>query len=146
MFDVEVVGNVIDLRDGSGLIERCPDCGRVVQNGQCRSHGTVEGVDDLRTKAILDDGTGTVTVVLDEDLTERVYGGDIEAAREHARDAMDREVVADAIAETVVGREFRARGTLSVDEYGANLDATAFERTGDDPADRARALLSEVAP
>jgi replication factor A1 len=146
MFDVAVVGNVIELRDGSGLIERCPDCGRVVQNGQCRSHGAVEGVDDLRTKAILDDGTGTVTVVLDEELTERIYGGGIEAAREHARDAMDREVVADAIAETVVGREFRARGTLSVDEYGANLDATAFERTADDPADRARALLSEVAP
>jgi replication factor A1 len=144
MFDVEVVGNVIDLRDGSGLIERCPDCGRAVQNGQCRSHGAVEGVDDLRTKAILDDGTGTVTVVLDEELTERIYGGDIEAARDHARDAMDREVVADAIAEAVVGREFRARGLLSVDEYGANLEASRFEAAGGDPATRARALLSEV--
>jgi len=76
LFDVELTGNVIDVRDGSGLIERCPDCGRVVQNGQCRSHGAVDGVDDLRTKAILDDGTGTVTVVLDDELTSEVYGGD----------------------------------------------------------------------
>ncbi|MFB6139770.1 MAG: Single-stranded DNA binding protein, partial [Halosimplex sp.] len=59
LFDVELVGNVIAVRDGSGLIQRCPECGRVVQNGQCRTHGAVEGVDDLRVKAILDDGTGT---------------------------------------------------------------------------------------
>ncbi len=144
LFDVELVGTVIDLRDGSGLIERCPECGRMVQNGQCRSHGEVDAEDDLRTKAILDDGTGTVTVVLGEDLTEEVYGGDVEDAKEAARDAMDREVVADAIAQTVVGREFRVRGSLSVDDYGANLEARSFAPTTDDPADRARALLAEV--
>jgi replication factor A1 len=146
VFDVEVVGNVIDLRDGSGLIERCPECGRLVKSGQCRSHGEVDAEDDLRTKAILDDGTGTVTVILGEELTAEIYGGDIEAAREHARDAMDREVVAEVIREKIVGPEFRVRGSLSVDEYGANLDATAFTESGDDPAERARALLSEVAP
>jgi Single-stranded DNA-binding replication protein A (RPA), large (70 kD) subunit and related ssDNA-binding proteins len=144
IFDVELVGDVIDVRDGSGLIERCPDCGRVVQNGQCRSHGGVDAEDDLRTKAVLDDGTGTVTVVLDEELTERIYGGDVTDAIDHARDAMDREVVAEAIGEEVVGRRFRARGTLSVDEYGANLDATAFEETTDDPAEHAQELLAEV--
>ena len=83
-------------------------------------------------------------MVLDETLTERVYGGDVEAAKEHARDAMDREVVADAIREEVVGREFRVRGSLSVDEYGATLNARAFAATDDDPADRARDLLAEV--
>ncbi|SEA10510.1 replication factor A1 [Haloplanus vescus] len=145
LFDVELVGNVIEVRDGSGLIERCPDCGRVVQNGQCRAHGDVDGEDDLRVKAILDDGTGTVTTVLDTDLTSEVYGGDIEDAKEEARDAMDKEVVADAIRERIVGREFRVRGSLSVDEYGANLDAETFEESGDDPADRASELLAGVA-
>ena len=144
LFDVELTGNVIDVRDGSGLIERCPECGRVVQNGQCRSHGAVDGVDDLRTKAILDDGTGTVTVVLDDDLTADVYGGDLEDATEHARDAMDKEVVAERIADRIVGLEYHVRGSLSVDDYGANLDATAFALTDDDPAERARELLAEV--
>ena len=144
LFDVELVGNVIAVRDGSGLIERCPDCGRVVQNGQCRSHGAVEGVDDLRVKAILDDGTGTVTAILDDDLTAEIYGGGVEAAKEHARDEMDQEAVADAIRETIVGREFRVRGSLSVDEYGANLNARSFAETEDDPAERASALLAEV--
>ncbi|MFB6084700.1 MAG: Single-stranded DNA binding protein [Halorientalis sp.] len=143
-YDVELVGNVISIRDGSGLIERCPECGRVVQNGQCRSHGAVEGEDDLRTKAILDDGTGTVTVVLGEELTAEVYGGGLEEAKEHARDEMDQSVVAETIADRIVGHEYAVRGSLSVDEYGANLDATAFARSDDDPAERARTLLAEV--
>ncbi len=144
LFDVEVVGNVVAVRDGSGLIERCPECGRVIQNGQCRAHGEVDGQDDLRVKAILDDGTGTLTAVLDETLTAEIYGGGLEKAREHARDAMDREVVAEAIREAIVGREYRVRGSLSVDEYGANLDATAFDRHEADPAEEAAALLTEV--
>jgi replication factor A1 len=144
LFDVALVGNVIEVRDGSGLIERCPECGRVVQNGQCRAHGEVEGEDDLRVKAILDDGTGTVTVVLDTDLTAEMYGGGIEDAKRAARDAMDREVVADEIRDRIVGREYRVRGSLSVDEYGANLDADEFVETTADPADRATELLAGV--
>ncbi|GCF15463.1 replication protein A [Haloarcula mannanilytica] len=144
LFDVELAGNVIEVRDGSGLIERCPECGRVIQNGQCRSHGAVEGEDDLRTKAILDDGTDTVTAVLNDELTARVYGGDLDDAREHARDAMDKEVVAERISERIVGREYVIRGSLSVDEYGANLTASTFTEADDDPATRARTLLQEA--
>jgi len=143
-YDVEVTAHVVGVRDGSGLIQRCPECGRVIQKGQCRSHGEVEGVDDLRVRAILDDGTGTVTATLGEEITADVYGGGIEAAREAARAAMDQEVVADAIADELVGREFRVRGNVSVDDYGANLDASAFTAVEDDPADRARALLEAV--
>ncbi|GGK80715.1 Single-stranded DNA binding protein [Haloarcula sebkhae] len=144
LFDVELAGNVIEVRDGSGLIERCPECGRVIQNGQCRSHGAVDGEDDLRTKAILDDGTDTVTAVLDDELTARVYGGDLDDAREHARDAMDKEVVADRISDSIVGREYVVRGSLSVDEYGANLTASTFVEAEDDPATRAQTLLQEA--
>jgi len=144
VFDLELVGNVLEVRDGSGLIQRCPECGRVVQNDQCRSHGDVDPEDDLRVKAILDDGTDTVTAILGRDLTETVYGGTLEDALEHARDAMDREAVADDIADALVGGEYRVRGSLSVDEYGANLDCEAFAESDDDPEARARAFLAEV--
>jgi replication factor A1 len=144
VYDVALVGTVIGIRDGSGLIARCPECNRVVQNGQCRSHGDVEGEDDLRVRAILDDGTGTVTAVLDHDMTSAVYGGDLEDAREAARDAMDREVVAEAIADTLVGQTYRARGHLSVDDYGATLETTSFEPAAVDPAEQAAAVLAEV--
>ncbi|WP_134670567.1 Single-stranded DNA binding protein [Halorussus marinus] len=144
-YDVEILGSIVAVRDGSGLIERCPECGRVTQNGQCRSHGDVDGQDDLRVKAILDDGTGTVTAVLDAERTEEVYGGDVEDAKAQAREAMDKEVVADDIREEIVGREFRVRGNLSVDDYGANLEVTEFEACEDSPVERAERLLAEVA-
>ena len=144
VYDAVVIGNVIEVRDGSGLIQRCPECGRVVQNDQCRSHGQVDPEDDMRVKAILDDGTDTVTAILDRSLTEEVYGGTLEDALDHARDAMDRDVVAEEIADELEGREFRIRGALSVDEYGANLNATDFAESNEDPKARAEAFLSEV--
>jgi ssDNA-binding replication factor A large subunit len=143
MYDVELSGNVIDVRDGSGLIKRCPECNRVVQNGQCRSHGDVDGEDDMRVKAILDDGTATCTIVLDRELSERVYGGSLDDAKAQAREAMDQSVVADDVRDAIVGPEFSVRGHLSVDDYGANLDASAFERVEDDPVERAEAFLAE---
>ena len=143
-FDIAVVGTVVAVRDGSGLIERCPDCGRVAQNGQCRAHGEVDTEDDLRVKAIVDDGTDTVTAVLDADLTAAVYGGDLEAARAAASEAMDRSVVAESIREAIVGRTYRVRGNLSVDDYGANLTATAFDPVEADPESEARDLLAAL--
>src|SRR6056297_947149 len=144
LFDVEVVGNVLEVRDGSGLIERCPDCGRVIQNNQCRTHGEVAGEDDLRIKAIIDDGTDTVTAIIGSELTEEIYGGDVSDAKEAARDAMDKEVVAETIRERLVGNAYRVRGSLSVDEYGPNLNVESFEEADEDPAALATAPLGEV--
>lgn len=144
VYDAVLNGNIIEVRDGSGLIQRCPDCGRVVQNDQCRSHGQVEPEDDMRIKAILDDGTDTVTVILGRELTESIYDGTLEDALTHAREAMDRDVVAEEIALELEGRAYRVRGALSVDEYGANLNATEFDESDEDPKARAAAFLSEV--
>ncbi len=143
-FDIMVTGHIVGIRDGSGLIQRCPECGRVVQKGQCRSHGDVEGIDDLRVKAILDDGTGTVTAVLDNELTADIYGGDVVAAREAAEAAMDQSVVTDAITDQILGREYQVRGNLSVDDYGANLEASAFAPVDTDPASQASEFLEAV--
>jgi len=142
-FDVVVRGNVLTVKDGSGLIERCPDCGRVVQKGGCRVHGDVDADPDMRTKAVLDDGTAAVTLVVGRELTEELYGGTLEDAREEARDAMDKTVVADRIADSSVGRRWRVRGNVSVGDYGANMNVTEMEEADDDPADAAREVLDE---
>jgi len=144
LFDVEVVANVLEVRDGSGLIERCPECGRAIQNDQCRVHGTVDGEDDLRIKAILDDGTATVTAIIGSELTEEIYGGDVADAKEAAREAMDKEVVAETIRAELVGESYRVRGSLSIDEYGANLTVEDFAADDTDPAAQAQTILTEV--
>lgn len=144
VFDVEIIATVLEVREGSGLIERCPECNRALQGGQCREHGAVEAKNDMRVKAIVDDGTGAVTAILDRELTESVYGGSMDEAMSVAREAMDKSVIAEEIRSTIVGREYRIRGNLSVDEYGANLETAEFEQTSDDPATRAQSVLEEV--
>ncbi|MFP4174250.1 MAG: replication factor A, partial [Halobacteriales archaeon] len=135
--------NVLSVKEGSGLIERCPECGRVVQKGQCRVHGDVDAEPDMRTKAVLDDGTGAVTLVVGRELTEDLYDGTLEDAREEARDAMDKTAVTERIADNTVGRCWRVRGNVSVGDYGANMNVSEMEEANDDPADEAREVLDE---
>src|SRR5207249_12267474 len=54
--DVTVRGILIDLREGSGLVYRCPECRWVLRKGACRLHGEVKGEPDLRVKAVLEIG------------------------------------------------------------------------------------------
>jgi replication factor A1 len=82
--------------------------------------------------------------VLDDELTADVYGGGLEDALAAATEAMDKDVVAESIAADLVGQTYTVRGSLSVDEYGATLDATAFEPASADPAAAARDALAEV--
>lgn len=143
-FDVLVTGFIVDLREGSGLIERCPECRRRVRGGRCSTHGPVDGEPELRAMAIIDDGTGTATVILDADQTADIYGGSIEDAIAAAREAMDQNVITSTLRSVLIGEYVRVRGHLSVDEYGGTLDAMRFETVTESPETAATALLAEV--
>ena len=39
--DVIVRGVIVDIRPGSGIIKRCPECNRTIINNDCKTHGTV---------------------------------------------------------------------------------------------------------
>ena len=53
---------------------RCPECNRALQENECSVHGNVDGVEDLRIKLIVDDGTGVVSGIFDKSLTEKILG------------------------------------------------------------------------
>src|SRR2546428_2318921 len=46
--DVTVRGILIDLREGSGLVYRCPECRRGLRQSACRLHGEVKGQPGFR--------------------------------------------------------------------------------------------------
>jgi replication factor A1 len=50
-----VTGIITDISAGSGLIKRGPQCKRKLTKGICTEHGKVEGVFDLRLKAVIQD-------------------------------------------------------------------------------------------
>lgn len=137
-YAVEAEGDVLSLRPGSGLIERCPACSRVLQKGQCRAHGRVEGVPDLRIKAVLDDGTGSIICVFDRALTEKIVGANIEELGAQPDQAMD------VIRTSIMGTPLRVTGNVTRGDFGIILVAGTVERPADDAAALARALLGGI--
>ncbi|MFW6153543.1 MAG: replication factor A [Halobacteriota archaeon] len=135
---VDVEGALVDIQQGSGLIKRCPEenCTRVLQNSRCAEHGEVEGVFDLRIKGVLDDGIETQDVLFDREATERVADIDIETAKQMAKDALDTTVVADEIADRVLGRYYRIEGPT----VGRYVLVETVERLGE-PEDTEQLLI-----
>ena len=107
-----VEGALVDIQSGSGLIKRCPeeDCTRVLQNGRCSEHGQVEGEFDLRIKGVLDDGVTVTEVIFDREATEELTGMTLEEAKDMAMDALDTTVVAEEMADGLLGRYYRVTG------------------------------------
>jgi replication factor A1 len=137
-YDILTEGDVLSLRPGSGIVERCPQCSRVTQKGQCRAHGKAIGVRDLRIKAVLDDGTGSIICVLDRALTERIVGSTLEELVAQGDRAND------IIRSAVIGTPLKVAGNLTRGDFGMILVATEVDRPADDAAMLARGLLGVI--
>src|SRR3990172_3906757 len=107
----EFTGAVVDIQSGSGLIKRCPECNRQVKNGMCGEHGKVEGIYDLRIKAVIDNGIEIRELLLDAELTYQITGIDLAKAKEMAVTALDQSVVFTAIEDLLTGRYFQVTGS-----------------------------------
>ncbi|SFM85854.1 Single-stranded DNA binding protein [Methanolobus profundi] len=144
MFDVTVKGNVISVRSGSGLIERCPVCNRVTQKSACRSHGDVECLVDMRIKAILDDGTGAIHLMLNRELSEAIYGKAMEEVEKMAHTSMSEDAVFEDMKKILTGRYLAARGNSSKNEFGVSLVARSVWVPDDDIQERIDELLERM--
>jgi len=135
-----MTGAIVDLQGGSGLIERCPEdgCTRVLRNGRCTEHGEVDGVDDLRIKAVLDTGVSVQKVIFNAEATEEITGISLDKAVEMAREEMDRDVVERKIRKMVVGKYYEITGPM----LGDNLLANEFEESPQ--TDNAEAVLTKA--
>jgi replication factor A1 len=143
-FDVIIEGNILSVRPGSGLIARCPECSRVIQKSMCRVHGKVVEKLDMRIKAIIDDGTGAMTLVLNAELTQELSGITIEQAKEIAKAAMSQNAVEEELKKKLLGKMLTARGNMSKGEYGITLVATKVRESHDQNNERALELLSRA--
>jgi replication factor A1 len=144
LFDAVVTGNIISVRPGSGLIERCPVCNRVVQNNVCRAHGTVEGVKDMRIKAILDDGTGAVYIMLNRELSETIYGRSMDEAENIIKLSLSKDAVYESMKRSLIGTYLTVRGNSSKSEFGTTIVARSVWVPEDDLLSRLESLLLKL--
>jgi replication factor A1 len=142
--DAAVEGIIIDIKDGSGLIFRCPECKRVLQKGVCRIHGEVDGRPDLRIKAVLDDGTGALTAVMGKDITEKLLGKNVEECQKIAKQAMDQSVIRDELKNLLMATPIRISGDATMDDFGIMLISKDAKLKSLDMQTEARNMLEEL--
>ncbi|MDI9394705.1 MAG: Single-stranded DNA binding protein [Euryarchaeota archaeon] len=146
MFDVITSGNVISVRPGSGIISRCSECSRVIQKANCRVHGKVEGVRDMRIKAVLDDGTESMSVMFPRELAETIYGKTLEEAEQLMFSDISKDAVYEDLRRFLTGRYLAVRGNSSYGEYGVSFVAESAWVPEDDIAVRVVELLRRLGP
>ena len=129
--DIFVTGTVVDLRTGSGLIKRCPECNRSVLNDQCTTHGQITPVLDLRMKLVIDDGTGAISAIVNCEDTTKLTGITLEAAKGLAQAKGEIEVVGRDMAPLIIMKKITVTGNVMSDDYGpmmivksANIEKT----------------------
>lgn len=137
--DIEVEGTVMEIRPGSGVILRCSQCSRTLQNNECSIHGKVDGKIDLRLKLVVDDGTGSISTVLNKELTEKLLGKTLEECK-----SMDENELLNNINKTLFAHRISLRGNALGDEFGTNIIAKDVKLVDFDLKEEADKLFKEV--
>ncbi len=141
--DVIVRGVIVDIRPGSGIIKRCPECNRTIINNDCKTHGTVEPIPDLRMRIVIDDGTGSIATTMNREATERFTGVTFDAAFNLSK-ARGEDIVVKDLGDRLYMKHLKVRGDAMIDEYGAKINAKEITFDDVDVNKGAKELLDEV--
>ncbi|MCL1984585.1 MAG: single-stranded DNA-binding protein [Methanomassiliicoccaceae archaeon] len=142
--DVMVTGAIVDIKTGSGLIRRCPQCNRSVLGDECAMHGKVEAVYDLRMKIVIDDGTGPLSAVVSKESTEELIGITLDDAVAMAKATGDNDSVYRKMEEKILVMNVFAIGNVLSDEYGPMMIVREIGKAAKDIQKEAKELLDKV--
>jgi replication factor A1 len=141
-------GVVATVQSGSGLVKRCPedDCTRVLRNGRCSEHGSVNGEFDLRIKAIVDDGETPHQVIFGREATEDLLGMSLQDAMNKAKQEADASVIGTMVEDELEGSLMhvnggRANNYVIAEDWGAIQSA---DSSFADIAREAQALKADL--
>lgn len=130
---VSTVGSVVSVREDTGIIFRCSDCRRVLRDGECATHGSQNGVEDLRCRLVLDDGQSTISLILNKESSEKVLEMTIDKVKDSISEIGTMSFV-QLVREKILGKEMKASGRTIVDEQGAMLLSDSAELVEKDSA------------
>ena len=142
--DVEVEGTVIEIRDGSGIVLRCPECNRVFQGDSCPTHGKVKGEEDLRVKVVVDDGTGTVTSSIGREASEQLLGKSFAEWKKISEQSKDNTGVMRELYSLLFGHRINLQGNALGDQFGTTIIAKKARFVDFDITKESEKLLHEL--
>ena len=130
---ISTTGHVISIREDSGIISRCPECRRVLRDGECATHGKQDGNPDVRIRMVLDDGNSTISLIINKAASESLIKMNQETISSEINENGTMAFV-QSLREMLLGRQLKASGRTIVDEQGAMLLSDAVELVDVDSA------------
>ena len=117
---IETSGHIVSVRKDCGLIERCPECRRVLRDGSCQEHGAQRGQEDLRLRFVIDNGTSNASLIVGRESSESLLDTEMSeiAIQISTRGA---ETFASELREKFLGQRVNVRGRSFVDDQGAMI-------------------------
>ena len=117
---ISTQGTIVSIREDSGIIYRCPECRRVLRDGECAIHGAQEGNMDVRLRMVLDNGKSTISLIVNKSATESLLGMKQADISSNVSENGSMQFIQE-LRERLLGRELIANGRTIVDEQGAML-------------------------
>ena len=123
---ISTSGTVVTVRPDSGIIERCPECRRVLRDAACAEHGPQRGDEDLRLRFVIDNGISNASLLLSKNASEAFLGTNQESVKEEISKLGSDGFVA-SLREKLIAKRLIVKGRSIVDEQGAMLLADEVE-------------------
>tara|TARA_B100000282_G_scaffold91518_1_gene64249 strand:- start:1420 stop:3117 length:1698 start_codon:yes stop_codon:yes gene_type:complete len=117
---ISTQGKIVSIREDSGVIYRCPECRRVLRDGECATHGSQDGNMDVRLRLVLDNGKSTISLIINKSATESLIGMSQDEISSNISENGSMQFIQD-LREKLLGRDLIANGRTIVDEQGAML-------------------------
>ncbi len=137
--DIIVEGTIIDIRDGSGIIDRCPQCNRALKDKECNIHGKVEGITDFRIKSIIDDGTGSINAIFNKNVSEKLIKKTIEDYKKMSQENISRDMI-----EKLFAKKVLVKGNALSDEFGITFIVKEANLVDIDIKQKSENILQEL--
>ena len=129
-------GVIVAINSGSGIIERCPECRRMLRDGSCSEHGPQRGDEDLRLRFVLDNGVSNVNLYMGREASEKFLGMSMDDVKSEISNIGNDSFVSN-LRNRVLSRKVMVHGFCRVDDQGAMVFADRMEIMDPNPAEEA---------
>jgi len=139
---ISTSGTIVAINSGSGIIERCPECRRMLREGSCTEHGAQRGEEDLRLRFVLDDGVSNANLFLGKEPAEEFLGMGMDQIKSEIS-SIGKEVFVSNLRRRVLARKMSVHGRCAVDGQGAMLFADKVDLIDPRPAEEAERVMQK---
>ena len=137
---IKTLGTVVAVRPDSGIVERCPECRRVLRDSACMEHGPQRGNEDLRLRFVIDNGVSNASLLMSREPAEAFLGIGMDEVRDQiaseGRDGFVASLRTRALSGAMV-----VHGRTIVDDYGAMVLADTAEFEESSPSEAAQEVM-----